>query len=143
MIEEVKLVAGKQDLFFQKQQTKSVEFRINQLRTLKKAILDYEDRLYDALWKDLRKSKFEAYGTEIGLVLAEIGVHIRNLRKWAKPRRVYTNQLIHFWSTSRIYKEPYGRTDHCAMELSLPVANKTTDWGDICRKLHNIEVFGI
>jgi aldehyde dehydrogenase (NAD+) len=109
MIEEVKSVVGKQDLFFQKQQTKSVEFRINQLKTLKKAILDYEDRLYDALWKDLRKSKFEAYGTEIGLVLAEIGVHIRNLRKWAKPRRVYTNQLIHFWSTSRIYKEPYGR----------------------------------
>ncbi len=75
---------------------------------MKKAILAYEDRLYEALWKDLHKSKFEAYGTEIGLVLSEIGEHIRHLRKWAKPKRVFTNQMIHFWSTSRIYKEPYG-----------------------------------
>jgi aldehyde dehydrogenase (NAD+) len=42
------------------------------------------------------------------LVLTEIGEHIRHLRKWAKPERVFTNQMIHFWSTSRIYKEPYG-----------------------------------
>ena len=41
-------------------------------------------------------------------MLTEIGEHIRHLRKWAKPQRVFTNQMIHFWSISRIYKEPYG-----------------------------------
>ena len=107
-MQQVKLAVAKQRSFFNTQNTKDIEFRISQLKTLKKAILVYEDRLYDALWKDLHKSKFEAYATEIGLVLAEIGVHIRHLRKWAKPKRVFTNQMIHFWSTSRIYKEPYG-----------------------------------
>ena len=108
MIEQVRMAVEKQRVFFNAQKTKDIDFRISQLKTLKKAILTYEDRLYDALWKDLHKSKFEAYATEIGLVLTEIGEHIRHLRKWAKPKRVCTNQMIHFWSISRIYKEPYG-----------------------------------
>ena len=108
MVEQVKLAVEAQRKFFGTRKTKDVEFRITQLRTLKRAILAYEDKLYNALWKDLHKSKFEAYGTEIGLVLAEIGMHIRHLRRWAKPKKVSTNQMIHFWSASRIYKEPYG-----------------------------------
>ena len=108
MDEKVKLAIEKQRMFFNTQKTKDIDFRISQLKTLKRAILAYEDRLYEALWKDLHKSKFEAYATEIGLVLTEIGAHICHLRKWAKPKRVFTNQTIHFWSTSRIYKEPYG-----------------------------------
>jgi len=109
MVEQVKLAVQKQSEFFSTHKTKGTEFRITQLKTLKRAILAYETRLYEALWKDLHKSEFEAYGTEIGLVLAEIGVHICNLRKWSKPKRVCTNQMVHFWSTSRIYKEPYGK----------------------------------
>jgi len=108
MSEHVRFSVEKQRLFFKTHSTRDIDFRILQLKTLKKAILAYEDRLYEALWKDLHKSKFEAYATEIGLVLAEISLHIRHLRKWAKPRRVFTNQMIHFWSASRIYKEPYG-----------------------------------
>ncbi|MFZ4520692.1 MAG: aldehyde dehydrogenase [Bacteroidales bacterium] len=109
MIEQVRLSCEKQHGFFNTHKTKEIGFRIEQLKVLKKAILAYEERLYDALWKDLHKSKFEAYATEIGLVLTEIGEHIRHLRKWARPKRVFTNQMIHFWSTSRIYKEPYGQ----------------------------------
>lgn len=108
MTDQVRLAVEKQRLFFNTHKTKDIDFRISQLKTLKKAILAYEERLYDALWKDLHKSKFEAFVTEIGLVLTEIGEHIRHLRKWAKPERVFTNQMIHFWSTSRIYKEPFG-----------------------------------
>jgi len=110
MNEQVKLAAEKQRLFFNTHKTKDIAFRMAQLKTLKKAILAYEERLYEALWQDLHKSKFEAYGTEIGLVLSEIGEHLRHLKKWARPKRVFTNQMIHFWSTSRIYKEPYGLT---------------------------------
>ncbi|MCX6305759.1 MAG: aldehyde dehydrogenase [Bacteroidetes bacterium] len=108
MNEQVRLATEKQRAFFNTHKTKETGFRISQLKTLKKAILAYEDRLYEALWTDLHKSKFETYATEIGLVLTEIGEHIRHLRKWSKPERVYTNQAVHFWATSRIYKEPYG-----------------------------------
>ncbi len=108
MDEIVKRSIEKLNAFFLTHKTKSVEFRIGQLKTLKKAILAYEDRLYEALWKDLHKSKFEAYATEIGLVLTEIGVHIKHLKKWSQPEKVSTNQMIHFWSSGKIYKEPYG-----------------------------------
>ena len=94
--------------FFNSHKTKDLEFRVEQLKTLRKAILTYEDRLYDAFFKDLRKSKFETYETEIGLVLEEINRHICNLHHWAKPLKVSTNQLLHFWSKSSINKEPYG-----------------------------------
>ena len=95
--------------FFNSHKTKDLEFRVEQLSTLRKAILTYEDRLYDAFFKDLRKSKFETYETEIGLVLEEINRHICNLHHWAKPLKVSTNQLLHFWSKSSINKEPYGQ----------------------------------
>nr|MBC8315433.1 aldehyde dehydrogenase family protein [Bacteroidota bacterium] len=88
--------------FFNTYQTRDIRFRINQLKTLRRAIIAHEDQLYDAFWKDLHKSKFEAYSSEIGLVLNEISLHIRKLRSWARPERVPTDQLIHFWSTSRI-----------------------------------------
>lgn len=109
MEELVKQIIEKQKAFFLTHQTKSVVFRIEQLKRLRIAIGAYEERLYEALWKDLHKSKFEAYATEIGLVMAEIRLHLRKLHSWSKPEKVPTNQMIHFWSTSRIIKEPYGR----------------------------------
>jgi len=107
-MESIPSILKSQRDFFNTHRTKDLEFRVEQLRILKKAILAYEDRLYEAFWKDLRKSEFETYETEIGLVLEEIGRHIRNLHSWARPVRAATNQLIHFWAKSRIYKEPLG-----------------------------------
>lgn len=101
-------VIGKQRAFFFTHQTKELDFRVEQLKRLRRAILAYEERFYEALWKDLHKSRFEAYATEIGLVLEEISLHIRKLKRWAKPVRVGTNQLVHLWSSSRIIREPYG-----------------------------------
>ena len=97
-----------QRVFFNSFQTRDIDFRIDQLKTLKKAILAYEETIYQALWQDLHKSRFETYVTELGMVLKEIALHIRKLRQWSRPERVPTNQLLHFWSSSRILKEPYG-----------------------------------
>jgi len=94
--------------FFLTCATRDPEFRVKQLKILRKAILAYEERLYEAFWKDLRKSKFEVYATEIGFVLEELGLHIRNVHRWSKPQKTGTNQLLHFWSKSRIYQEPFG-----------------------------------
>lgn len=98
-----------QTAFFRSGATLPVGFRIGQLRKLKEAIIKYEPRITEALWKDLGKSSFEAYATEIGIVLAEIGLHLRKLRGWVKPKNVATNQMVHFWSASKIYPQPYGR----------------------------------
>ncbi|MGM0427442.1 MAG: aldehyde dehydrogenase [Thermodesulfobacteriota bacterium] len=93
--------------YFKTGKTLDVDFRRNSLKKLKSALFRYEDKLYDAFWADLHKAPFEVFGTEIGLVSKEIGLHARNIRKWARPRRVLTD-LLNFYSTSRVYHEPYG-----------------------------------
>lgn len=97
----------KQRLFFEKGITKGIDYRIQNLKTLKRAIIAHESDIIDALKKDLNKAPFEAYATEIGLVLEELEYIVKHLRNWAKPRKVKT-PLTHFLSVSRQYSEPYG-----------------------------------
>ncbi|PKL39856.1 MAG: aldehyde dehydrogenase family protein [Spirochaetae bacterium HGW-Spirochaetae-1] len=93
--------------FFLTQRTKDVKFRIENLKKLKKAILKYEDDLFEALKMDLNKAKFEAFATEVGFVLEEISHHIKHLKKWMKPVKVRTD-LVNFGSRSYVLHEPFG-----------------------------------
>lgn len=95
------------DAFLKAQQTKSISFRLQQLRNLENAILKYEKKIEEALWKDLHKSPEEAYLTEISIVLNEIRYHRKNLKQWAKPKSV-TTPLHLLPSKSSIYFEPLG-----------------------------------
>ena len=87
----------------------SLNFRKNQLKKLHQAILDYEGQLYEALFKDLGKSKVESYATEIGFVLSEINFCIKKLNRWMKPKRVRSNWLLFLFSSSHIHQEPLGK----------------------------------
>lgn len=93
--------------YFHSGETKSIPFRLLALQKLKKSIIEHEDDLLKALYKDLGKGEFEAYSTEIGFILDSIGSFIRNLRKWAKSKRVKT-PVHQFPSKSRVLYEPYG-----------------------------------
>lgn len=93
--------------FFASNQTKSIDFRVSQLRKLKKSILNYQERIQHALWDDLHKSPEEAYLTEISIVLNEIDYHIKHLKKWSKPKRVSTPIYLRP-SSSKIRYEPLG-----------------------------------
>ncbi len=93
--------------FFSTNQTKSISFRLQQLRNLKEVILKFQPKIEQALWEDLHKSPEEAYLTEISIVLGEINNHIRHLKKWSRPKKVLTP--IHLLpSSSRIIYEPLG-----------------------------------
>ncbi|WNS42483.1 aldehyde dehydrogenase [Paenibacillus sp. MMS20-IR301] len=87
--------------------TRTLAFRLEQLRKLKEAILTYEPRIIAALYQDLHKSEFEAYATEIGFTLDSIGYMMKHLRRWMKPSRV-KSPLHLFPAKSRILTEPYG-----------------------------------
>ena len=93
--------------FFKSQQTKDITYRLKLLKTLKKEILEHEQNILDALKKDFRKSEFESYLSEFGLVIAELNLAIKNLKKWSKPKRIKSS-LLTFPSKDYIYKEPYG-----------------------------------
>ena len=88
-------------------ETLSVKFRIEKLRLLKKVIKDNEEKLLSALKKDLNKSNFEGYVTEIGILYQEIDYAIKNVKKWAKREKKKTD-IVYFPAKSYIYKQPYG-----------------------------------
>jgi len=100
-------ILKKQRDFFNSNRTKEIPYRLEMLKRLKTALKNYEDRIAKALFSDLGKSHFEAYATEIGHVLEEIGMQIRHLKSWARPRKVHTPVVL-FPGKSFIYPEPYG-----------------------------------
>lgn len=104
---QIKNILEGQRAYFRNGHTQSTSFRIENLKKLKKAILDHETAICDALWEDLHKSKEEAYLTEISLVLGEIDYHIRHLKKWLKPQRKRT-PLHLLPASSYEYYEPLG-----------------------------------
>ncbi|WP_058300664.1 aldehyde dehydrogenase [Gorillibacterium timonense] len=87
--------------------TRSVEFRLEQLKKLSDAIRRNEKQLLEALYQDLHKSEFEAYSTEIGYTLDSIRYMSKHLKRWMKPRRVRT-PFYHGLAKSYLHKEPYG-----------------------------------
>jgi aldehyde dehydrogenase (NAD+) len=82
-------------------------WRIEQLTSLKRLLLENNEALNQAMWKDLHKSEFECESTEQGVVLAEINVTLKNLRKWMKPKKVCT-PIYNQPGRSHIVHQPYG-----------------------------------
>lgn len=93
--------------FYATHQTKSIDFRLQQLRKLKQTILQNQHQIEQALWKDLHKSPEEAFLTEINMVTSEIDNHIKHLKKWAKPKKVSTPLQLQP-SSSKIIYDPLG-----------------------------------
>ena len=97
-----------QENYFKIGKTLHISKRKKLLRNLKKEILSNEDKIFRALNDDLRKSNYETYLTEIGILISEIDLFLSNLEKWAKPKKVKSS-LLSFPSSDYIYSEPYGK----------------------------------
>jgi len=97
-----------QQNFFNSHKTLDLNFRKSKLLQLKRVIKEHEKEILNALNSDLGKCEFEAFLTEIGLVQHELTNHIKNLKKWARPKKVLT-PLFAFPSVSYIYKQPFGK----------------------------------
>ena len=105
--EKIQAIAKAQKEYFLTEATLDVRFRKDMLRKLYKALENWENRLCDALWKDLHKSYEEAYLTEISIVKGEILNHIRHVAGWARRKKA-CSPLKLFPSRSYITKEPLG-----------------------------------
>lgn len=93
--------------FFNTGITKPYDFRKKQLHKLKEALHQYEQRIYQALFTDLKKSHEECWVTENGFVNAEINNTLKLLDTWMMPEKVSTN-LLNLPSKSFIMAEPLG-----------------------------------
>ncbi len=86
----------------------NIKYRKETLIKLLNTIILHEAEIVQALQDDFNKSEFEAVLTETNYVISELKDTIKNLYKWAKPRKVIPS-ILNFPSTDTIYKEPYGK----------------------------------
>ena len=98
----------RQRRFFRSGKTLDLDWRMEQLRRLKQAVLARQKEITAALSADLGRSEAEGTLCDVGPVVMEINENIRGLRRWAKPE-LHFSGLTAFPSTvTRVYKMPYG-----------------------------------
>lgn len=100
-------ILKKQQNFFKSGKTMSVDFRLEYLKKLRTAIKNNEQKILEALKKDLGKSSTEGYMCEVGLAMSEITYFLKNLKKFVKDKIVPT-PITNFHSKSIIKSVPYG-----------------------------------
>ena len=108
-ITEIQNLLEKQREYYRTGVTIPTDFRIKQLKKLYAIVKKYEKEINDALKADLGKSHYEGFMCESGLVLSEISYMIKNTRKFARRKTVYT-PLAQFPSHSYKQPVPYGNT---------------------------------
>lgn len=104
---KIEELVKQQRLFYKTHKTKDLRYRRAALKKLRRVIMEREDDIKEALYKDLHKSAAESYMTEIGLVLSELTYQLRHMDIWAAPQPVKT-PLAQFPSKSFTLAEPYG-----------------------------------
>jgi aldehyde dehydrogenase (NAD+) len=95
--------------FFYSHRTKDIPFRINELKRLEMVLISNMEVLDQAIYSDFKKSSFENYVTEIGIVLQDIKEAKKKLHHWSRKKRVKTN-LGNFPAKSYLLPEPLGVT---------------------------------
>ncbi|MFL2624314.1 MAG: aldehyde dehydrogenase [Flavobacteriaceae bacterium] len=106
-MKDPKQIIQSQKRFFESGKTRDISFIKVKLKLLKESIISNEDVIHQALYKDLKKPKFEAYISEFAILISEIDILLNNLSKWSKPKKVRASKL-NFPSKDYIYSEPYG-----------------------------------
>lgn len=108
-MEDINLIFKNQKEFFESGKTINVDYRIKSLKKLNDIIKKNEDKILNELKKDLGKSNFEGYVTEVGILYDDINFHIKNVKKWSSEEK-RKSPIVYYPSKSYIYKEPYGVT---------------------------------
>ncbi|URZ88401.1 aldehyde dehydrogenase family protein [Floricoccus penangensis] len=100
-------LVDEQRKFFLSNQTKSYNYRVEQLNKLEKAIKKFSSLIDDAMMKDLNKPKSEVEIFETGFALNYLSYVRENLKDWMTVN-VMDSSNIFPNSTSTIYSDPYG-----------------------------------
>src|SRR3990167_4565882 len=108
-MKQIEEIINKQREFFNSRKTININFRIEQLKKLKKLILNNQQEIIDAAKKDLNRPEDETFISEIFLCINEINFALKNIKNWTKLSRVKTPYYL--WpSKIYTYAQPYGVT---------------------------------
>ena len=86
----------------------NIDYRKDRLKLLLSTLIKYENEITLALYNDFKKSEFESVITETSYVISDLKHTIKNINKWAKPKKVLPS-LLNFPSSDYILSEPYGK----------------------------------
>ncbi len=109
-MDDIHDLVTKQREFFKTKVTLDINYRLRALKKLKQMLLDNEEIIEQALVKDLNKTPFEGYLTDIGPCIVEINETIKGLRKWAREETHYSGLMCFPSIKTKVYKIPYGVT---------------------------------
>ena len=104
---KIEKIVERQRKFFSTDRTKELRFRLEALNRLEMSIKEHEEDINAALKKDLNKSAFESYMTEVGMTLAELSYVKKNLPFW-NMKNWKLSPLAQFHADSFTVSEPYG-----------------------------------
>lgn len=104
---KIEKIVERQRKFFSTDRTKELRFRLEALSRLEMSIKEHEEDINAALKKDLNKSAFESYMTEVGMTLAELSYVKKNLPFW-NMKNWKLSPLAQFHADSFTVSEPYG-----------------------------------
>ena len=85
----------------------TVRDRIKKIKAIRTWILDNEDFIIKSCLKDYNKPLAEFYTTELNPVLNHIKFTLKNIKKWAARKSVWT-PLHLIGASSKVYYEPKG-----------------------------------
>ena len=77
---DIHKIHSKQQVFFNSNQTRDIDFRLTQLKKLKKVLKENEALLNKAIYEDFGKSAYETYLSELSLVYHEINIFLKNIK---------------------------------------------------------------
>ena len=106
--ESIRQIVLNQREFFATGQTLDIKFRREQLKKLKKAIVDNQQQIVDALHVDLGRCEVESYLCDIGDTVMEIDEYVHGLSKWSKPETHFSGLACFPSIFTKVYKMPYG-----------------------------------
>ena len=105
---EIQEIVTTQRKFFRTGATLPIKWRIKQLKKLKKAVIEHEAELEEALAEDLGRSRVEAYLCDIGPIITEVNEMIYGLRRWSRPETHFSGFMCFPSMVTKVYKMPYG-----------------------------------
>lgn len=100
-------MVSRQRAFWNTGATRSVEWRLIQLKKMEQALEEREEVLCAALKADLGKAAYESWLSEIGMTLGELRFARKHLKKWAAVKRRPSAMPL-FPASSRVVPQPYG-----------------------------------
>ncbi len=103
-----KLVAD-QRAYFISGATRPVTWRVKQLNAIKAMISENREALYDALWHDLRRNRYDADLMDVEYNIKEAQYALDHLHEWMKPKHVHT-PLVMEPGHIRVRRDPLGVT---------------------------------